>query len=458
MERSEMLMICPRCRIEGNGKFCQNCGQPLMQQNAQQYQYQNNNFQNNVQQPNYNSTPQYYNPTPVHKNHTALGIIAFILSFLGYLGAIGALLGIIDIGKDSYKNNKHGLAVASIPIGLVMLVLAVGMSSGSNSSQQSNATASKKASKAEVINTSTASTAVTKADPEPVKISYKDMKLGDIGIKDNINVGLAYVKRMSYLPTALGPEENIGEGNEVILAYFDFYNNNDKNKSVSPNDITCYADGIQVGDVETYIKIESDGICQYYNEDLADHTQMISVQDYAVPKGWNELKFFYKSECIWTVSQDDVSEEPYSFSSMYTDLKVDRDVTSEGTVIYDDKYKIEFKGASDYVHNNMVWGDTSYVVFKYLITNTGSEAINYSLAGYQMTGYQNNYYLGDSVYTLNEDIDGYKNIYDVDNIEPGMSAQIYVAFESFGEPGNLYMVYDDGYIISEYRGYAYVER
>ena len=449
-------MICPRCRIEGNGKFCQNCGQPLMQQNPQQYQ--NNNYQNNMQQLQYTNTPQYYNPTPVHKSHTALGVIAFILSFLFYLGPVGALLGIIDIGKDSYKNSKHGLAVASIPIGLCMLLLSIGMSSGSNSSQQSNATASKKASKAEVINTSTTNTTVTKADPEPVKVSYKDMKLGDIGVKDNINVGLAYVKRMNYLPTALGPEEDIGEGNEVILAYFDFYNNNDKSKSISPNDITCYADGIQVGDVETYIKVESDGISQYYNETLAAHTQMVSVQDYAVPIGWNELKFFYKSECIWTVTQDNVSEEPYSFSSMYIDLKVDREVTNEGTVIYDDKYKIEFQGATDYVHNNMVWGDTSYVVFKYLITNTGSEAVNYSLAGYQMSGYQNNYYLGSAVYSMTDDIEGYKNIYSVDSIEPGMSAQIYVAFESFGDPGNLYMVYDDGYIIDQIKGSVYVER
>ena len=34
---------------------------------------------------------------------------------------------------------------------------------------------------------------------------------------------------------------------------------------------------------------------------------MISVQDYEVPVGWTELKFFYKSELIWTVSQSDIN-------------------------------------------------------------------------------------------------------------------------------------------------------
>jgi hypothetical protein len=38
-----------------------------------------------------------------------------------------------------------------------------------------------------------------------------------------------------------------------------------------------------------------------------------------------------------------------------------------------------------------------------------------------------------------------------------MSANVYVAFDSFGDGGNLYMIYDDGYISSDYRGFVYLK-
>ena len=36
--------------------------------------------------------------------------------------------------------------------------------------------------------------------------SFKDMKIGEIGYVDDVYVGLSYVKRMNYLPTAVGKE------------------------------------------------------------------------------------------------------------------------------------------------------------------------------------------------------------------------------------------------------------
>ena len=95
---------------------------------------------------------------------------------------------------------------------------------------------------------------------------------------------------------------------------------------------------------------------------------------------------------------------------------------------------------------------------KFTINNTGNNPIDYSLAGYEMTAYQDNYYIGTASYGLDDKIDGYINIYNIDKIESGMSANIYVAFESFESGGDLYMVYDDGYVSNDVKGTVFIER
>lgn len=287
--------------------------------------------------------------------------------------------------------------------------------------------------------------------------SLKDMRVGDIGYVDDIYVGLSYVKKMNYLPTALGENTDIGEGNEVILGFFDFYNSSDEKEYVNPSDITCYVDGVQVEDVEdNYIKVVCDGIRQYSNIYMDDNTQMISVQDFAVPSGWNEIKFYFESECVWTISPDDVMTDDYEFSSMY-DLDIQRDLVEEDTIIYQGDYEVIYKGVSDYTYSS-VYGDEKYVAFKFTINNTGEETIDYSFAGFEMAAYQNNYYLGDADYVLDNKIDDFSNIFNIDTIEPGMTTNIYIAFESFVSDGDLYMIYDDGYINNKVKGSVFVKR
>ena len=288
--------------------------------------------------------------------------------------------------------------------------------------------------------------------------SFKNMTVGDIGKMGDVYVGLSYVKRASTLPTALGDSDEIGEGNEVILGFFDFYNDSENRNSVKPEDITCYADGVQVAEVQdNYINIVCDGIRQLYSVEMDDYTKMITVQDYEVPSGWNELKFFYESECVWTVSADDVSEDDFEFETMYP-VETTRIETEEDTVIYSGDYDVTFKGTSDYTYENSVWGDQDYVIFKFNVTNNSDAPIDYSLAGYEMAAYQDNYSLGESSYAIDEQIDGYSNIYNIDKIEPGMSANIYIAFDTFVSDGDLYMVYDDGYIYNSIKGTVFVDR
>jgi hypothetical protein len=215
------------------------------------------------------------------------------------------------------------------------------------------------------------------------------MQLGDIGKIGDVCIDLQYVKVMSYLPTSLG-KEDVSNDNEVILAFFELYNGADSSESVDPSSITCYADGTQASDVETYIKVYVDGVHQYYREDLAGKCQLLSVEDFGVSKGWNEIKFFYESDCVWTISQDDFSENDYNKTSLF-DVSSVHTTTEQDEVIYSEKYDVQFKEVEIY-HTEGLLSDTDYAVFKYRITNNDSEALDTSLMGYEMQAYQNNFY------------------------------------------------------------------
>lgn len=450
-------MICPKCGKESNARFCPECGAD-MSSATEQPVYIN---------PAQNTIP----PIPQKAKVSGLSIGAFIASFFGILGVVGVVLGIIDLAKKKSENppKKHGLAIAAIAIGAVMFIIGLG-SCGSKDKKPAETTSKSGAattasetaveeSNTEETTAETTTTTTTESGPNiTLAADPSNMKVGEIGRSDDVYVGLSYVKRMTYLPTALGKETKIGKGNEVIMAFFDFYNHSDKTSSISPDNITCYADGVQVGNVETAIKVRCDGINQLHSAEIAGKTQMMSVQDFAVPKGWKELKFFYNSVCIWTVSQDDVKKDPFKFSTMFKDLDIKRTVVSEGTTIYNDDYEVVFQGVKDYTYKNKYSGNRQYVIFKFTVKNTGTSAIDYKLAGYSMNGYQNNYYLGTADYLLDGKIDGYINIYKVDSIEPGMTANIYVAFDGAAKGGNVFMVYDDGYIVNKERGVVYVER
>ena len=226
---------------------------------------------------------------------------------------------------------------------------------------------------------------------------------------------------------------------------------------IHPEEITCYADGVQVEDVDNTFNVECDGIKQYYYPEIEGKAQLISVQDFEVPSGWSELKFFYESKCVWTVTPEDVQEDDFEFKSMYS-LDIEREPTKEDTVIYQGDYEIIFKGVTDYTYENSVYGDEPYIVFKFTINNTGDAPIDYSFAGYNMTAYQDNYYIDTASYNLDDKVDGYSNIYNIDKIEAGMSANIYVAFDASVTNGDLYMVYDDGYVSNNRKGTVFVER
>ncbi|OON84884.1 hypothetical protein BXO88_15015 [Oribacterium sp. C9] len=142
-------MKCPKCGNEVNGNFCSNCGTPLSSRNMN---INNSSFNNQMG----------YKP-PLKKKSSLMGIFGFVLSFLGPLALIGIILAIIDLITDKQKHFKHGLSIAAIIIGSIMLFSSCASmmnSSRSNKSSHSNAAAEK------ITDTPTTVTPTTEAQTE----------------------------------------------------------------------------------------------------------------------------------------------------------------------------------------------------------------------------------------------------------------------------------------------------
>lgn len=287
-----------------------------------------------------------------------------------------------------------------------------------------------------------------------LKTSFKDLKLGEIGKANDIYIGLQYVKSMSYLPTILG-DKKVQDGNEVIIGFFEYLNDSRAPLYVDIEDITCYADGVQVNRVDTLMSGHVDGEEELILLDLDESFQLLTAFNWEVPKGWRELKFFYNADCIWTIQPEDVSTNAYVKTQMMI-VKKGYAKTAEEQIIYDNGYAIQYMGVTNYFKEEFFW-EGNHVIFKFRITNRGEAPLDTRLMGYKMRVYCDNFYIGTASSALDNKIDGCKNIYEIDHIDPGMSADVYVAFNCSKKAGQYVMIYDDGYITSHYCGYVVQE-
>lgn len=347
------------------------------------------------------------------------------------------------------------VATLLIIFSFFLMAIASNSTDNTNSSTEKATTSSPSTEDTDTLQPSSSKddSAVDSIDPiVGEKTSFKDLGVGEVGRNDGVYIGLQYVKSMNYLPTALDKEEISGE-NEVILGFFELYNGTKDVQNVRPEQITCYADGTQVDGVDTYITVKADGVSKLYSANLDPGCQLLTVQDFEVQKGWSELKFYYDSVCIWTVSPNDVNEDDYKLSSLF-DVDNSKQTTELNESIFQGDYDVQFQGVEVHKPKNQFIED-NYAVFKFHVTNNKEAAMDTSLMGYSMRAYQNNYYLGDASFAVDEKIDGYSNIFNVDSIEAGMSSDIYVAFALIEDTGTLYMVYDDGYITNHICGYVY---
>lgn len=282
---------------------------------------------------------------------------------------------------------------------------------------------------------------------------FSNLKMGEICNDGDLYIGLSYAKLSDTFTTALDSEEEIGSDKQVLFAYFDLYNAGSSKIYVDDSEFTCYVDGTSYSKVDTNFYYEEDGISNRFDSSLQPNTNKIQITNFEIPTEWDEIKLYYGSNCIWILSNDELTSEPYEFKSMY-DIDYKQEATKEGDTIYSDKYEIVYDG---YEYHTQDYTNDNLIIFKFTINNTGSSELDYSMVGYDMTLYANNYVMSGPDYGIDEKISDYSNVYNVDTIQAGMSSRIYVAFELTGEHDYYRMVYDAGYIAEDYLADVYVD-
>ena len=292
----------------------------------------------------------------------------------------------------------------------------------------------------------------------PLSQSSMNVKLGNIAKADNVYVGLKYVRTMDYIPGASSIlNGEIKEGHELLVAYFEVYNASNKTIVIRDSDIIMYTDSIQASDPDTVFYMRADGFKLLNSYELLPQTEANVCIAYDVLQGWQELKVYYDDATFWTLTQDEVSSEPYVFETIFN-VENEKKETNEGDVIYSGEQTITYDGFQIY-YENTYYDENKYAVFKFTVKNNEESTLDYEYVGYDMKAYHKNHYIGEADFSLDDNIDGYINVYDVDKIMPDMSAKIYIAFEMdpVDESGDYYMLYDAGYFVSDLKGEVYIK-
>ncbi len=425
-------MYCQYCgtEIPDGSRFCNNCGASVILNGSINPQQNNQN----IYQPNVTDNSSAPPPTPPAVSVT-----------------------------NSVTNKSKGCGCSTfLIIGLVLFVLFLIRPFGSrNTSTGSSSPAAKDKEPVAVTDTTSESTDQTtekdKLEQEPeskqsdafvVAENPQNMKIGEIGKNDPYYFGLCCVRSLDYIQTAL-PDytEEIPSDKEVIYALVEIYNDSWDIQHYYRDDLSVYCDGVKAPEPDTALLVGIDGYNLFNSYEMDPETRALYVYACVVDKDWKELSVFAGDLC-WKVSPEDISSTPYEYTSLY-DIYVPDSLTDKGGVITTDKYTLTYDDFEIYTHQNAAFGNQLYAIFKFTIENTTSTALDYKMVGYNMRGYQNLTLLDGADYTMDDSIGNYINVYEVEEIKPGMTAKIYVPFEIRNSDGVFSCVYDTGYLDNE---------
>ena len=294
------------------------------------------------------------------------------------------------------------------------------------------------------LSTKQVSTTTTTNTPETLTTTaaapvYQNLKIGEVAKDKHTSMGVSFVA--SSIDLSEGNQfvsDSITDEQEVIYLFMDIRNDSDKTSSYSSREISVYADVTQA--TSTYINRSIDGYLDRVGSyPLEPGMHAVMLKAFIVEKGWNSLKIFYK-DFSWEVYPGDLSKTVEGNKRLF---QIDNtlDLTAEGSEVYSKEYSIFYDGVTIYKAEYQ----GKFAVFEFTVNNTSSKTLDYALIGHEMRAYIDCELLDESSYLLDDIIDDHINIYKVDEIKPGMSAKVYVAFRTVKDTGIFSCVYDVGF-------------
>ena len=452
------MRTCGRCgkMVPDGQNFCGDCGAPitqLLRQEPNKSPFAPPSSQTAFQQPANTSygqpyqnqqaayqQPMYRQPTPTSyttpsngniSRSQAISIVALVLAILSSLTIasksssiyLGTAISAIVFAIIGIKKSNKTRSIVAFCIAVTSLFVGVIYHSGLINKQETKSTTSNQL-------------------PFTVSSETKNLHIGEIAKDGDFYYGLVCVRSSDKVQTAFDSiAYDISDSKEVIYPIIEVYNGSGKIADFSvSNNLALYVDSVKASQPSDIFMPGIDGIKRYQSYNIDSKKTALVLNDYEVEKGWNELTVFC-GNISWTITQDDISYEPYKHKSLYN-LSPDS-YTEEGSKIYSGDYEIVFDGFEVYEFDSKISGKTNYAMFKFTINNTSDSKINYRRVGKTMKCYWNTLLLKDPTSALSEK-NGYKNIFDIDEIHPGMTAKFYVAFEIDEENGVFECIGDTG--------------
>lgn len=388
--------ICPNCRAANkqNAKNCINCGYYIKGTPAQYQQISNN-----------------ANQKPKNK----MGCLSFILAIFIFISIMGSISTAVKKRQKEVRNEKTEMQTT------------------------------------EYAETEEATTEESNDYIVPVANDFSNMRIGDVAVDDDLYVSLAYAKRSNSYDDSLGDSESIDSDHEIIYFYVEEYNNSEVVKGISAYNFDCYVDSSKVSSYDSYMLAEQDGIKDknYYVLDYI--SSGVALVNYVVPKDWNEIKLYYGDYC-WSLSQSDVSSDPYKQGKLTTIGYEYTRYSQSGDSIFSGNYDVVYDGYDFYDG----YGG-KYILFEFTIDNSKSEDIIDYSSIYGMRLYHNNILVEDTIYPISETLNDYSDISSIGKIQPGMTAKVYVAFKFGGDSGDYSLTYDVGFVDNDVLGYVNIK-
>ncbi|MBR5425332.1 MAG: hypothetical protein IK106_02315 [Clostridiales bacterium] len=272
-----------------------------------------------------------------------------------------------------------------------------------------------------------------------------NLPIGTIARHDGFYVSLNCVRSLNKVQTAINSySEDISSNQEVIYPIIEIYNYTNNIKDFSKYDIAVYVDSVQAAKPDTYMLVGIDDFDEYQSYSIDAKKTCVVVDGFVVEKGWTDLTVFC-GDVSWTLKSDEISKKPYSYKTQFEE-ELSYSFTESGSTLYSDGFELVFDGFDTIKQNSYVDGKKNYAIFMFTIKNTSSDTLDCGLWGYEMRAYMNSRLLEDADYITDKIVSGHSNIYNVDEIRPGMTAKIYVCFEIPEKTGIFECYFDTGYI------------